>query len=184
MTLDTSSATVILIGGLIILMQSCRPRNGMRVVLAGVVIQVVSMLAFLVLWFYLLINGRKNTPAAAPQNIMNSITDGHVQTRLKWFKIGRSMLIGNQFLQLIVQGVTVATIAITLRSIYRVYQLHDGLVSSAFRNEILFHVFEGPMIIIAVLLLACVHPGWTFRTHEKLPPMTYNKAESVASSQE
>ncbi|KIW60045.1 hypothetical protein PV05_00295 [Exophiala xenobiotica] len=53
----------------------------------------------------------------------------------------------------------VATITIQIRSAFRLAELQDGFDGKLANNELLFMIFEGPMIIIAVAGLTIFHPG-------------------------
>lgn len=56
----------------------------------------------------------------------------------------------------------VATIAIFIRSTFRVAELSGGFRGKLANDEITFMILEGPMIIIAVLALTIFHPGAAF----------------------
>ena len=56
----------------------------------------------------------------------------------------------------------IATIFIFIRSIYRVVELQDGFDGTIANNEVAFMILEGPMIILASLLLTVFHPGYVF----------------------
>jgi hypothetical protein len=55
-----------------------------------------------------------------------------------------------------------ATILIFTRSVYRIAELQGGFHGSIANNETVFMIFEGPMIILATLVLTVVHPGFAF----------------------
>jgi len=61
-----------------------------------------------------------------------------------------------------------AAILIFIRSVYRVAELSGGFESAIANDEPAFMVFEGPMIILAVVVLTAFHPGFAFdrRWHE------------------
>lgn len=55
-----------------------------------------------------------------------------------------------------------ATIAIFIRSIYRVAELQGGFSSKIANSQATFMIFEGPFMILAVTLLTIFHPGRIF----------------------
>ncbi|KAJ5752226.1 RTA1-domain-containing protein [Penicillium odoratum] len=59
-------------------------------------------------------------------------------------------------------GLALATVAIFTRSVFRVAELKGGFHSSLANNQVLFMVFEGAMIVIAILCLTILHPGVCF----------------------
>lgn len=56
----------------------------------------------------------------------------------------------------------VATLCILIRSAYRVAELQGGFASLMANNEVLFMIFEGPMIITATVALTLFHPSLVF----------------------
>lgn len=75
-------------------------------------------------------------------------------------------------------GLAIATVAIIIRSSFRVAELENGFTSEIANNQGLFMALEGPMIMLAVVVLAVFHPGfafdgewaaasWSFRSNKK-----------------
>ena len=60
-------------------------------------------------------------------------------------------------------ALAIATTAIIIRSAYRVAELHAGFHSSLGNNEPLLMVLEGGVVTIACLSLTIFHPGLVFR---------------------
>lgn len=60
-------------------------------------------------------------------------------------------------------ALALATICIFIRSVYRVVELGEGWNGALIKNQTLFIVLEGVMVIIAVLVLNLFHPGLCFR---------------------
>jgi len=50
-----------------------------------------------------------------------------------------------------------------IRCIYRVIELCEGFDGKLANEEVPFDILEGPMIIIATLMLTVFHPGTVFR---------------------
>ena len=56
----------------------------------------------------------------------------------------------------------IATVLILTRSVYRVAELSKGFTSKLANSEVLFTVFEGIFIGLAVFFLTIEHPGVAF----------------------
>ena len=59
-------------------------------------------------------------------------------------------------------ALSISTLAIFIRSVYRVIELSQGWQGALMKNERLFIVLEGVMVLLAVLVLNVGHPGWCF----------------------
>ncbi|TVY24036.1 Sphingoid long-chain base transporter [Lachnellula hyalina] len=62
-------------------------------------------------------------------------------------------------------ALAVSTVAIFIRSVYRVAELSGGFGGALANNQTSFMVLEGPMVIIAVLAMTLFHPGICFNGH-------------------
>jgi hypothetical protein len=62
-----------------------------------------------------------------------------------------------------VAALSLATICIFWRSVYRVAELSEGWTGNLIRHQWLFVGFEGVMVIVACFALNIFHPGITFR---------------------
>jgi hypothetical protein len=62
-----------------------------------------------------------------------------------------------------VVALSLATICIFWRSVYRVAELSEGWTGNLIRHQWLFVGFEGVMVIVACLALNIFHPAVTFR---------------------
>lgn len=60
-------------------------------------------------------------------------------------------------------AVSAAAVLVFIRTIYRVVELSGGFTGTLANEEIPFMILEGPMIIIATLLLTIWHPGVVYR---------------------
>ncbi|KAF3049685.1 hypothetical protein E8E11_010144 [Didymella keratinophila] len=135
--------------------------QGVRVMIAGLISQVVTMAWFLALWADFVIRHRRargRTTIKLGMYEALEASDG-----FKWFQ----------------WSLFVATGLIFVRCVYRVVELWEGFGGHLANHEASFMVFEGPMIILAVGGLTWFHPGRVFedlwgpagrgeRTHGKL----------------
>lgn len=59
-------------------------------------------------------------------------------------------------------ALALSTTCIMIRSIYRVVEMAQGWDGALIKNETLFFVLEGVMVVLAVGVLNVFHPGWCF----------------------
>ncbi|EFY94485.2 RTA-like protein [Metarhizium robertsii ARSEF 23] len=57
----------------------------------------------------------------------------------------------------------IATIAIFIRCVYRLAELQEGFAGKLANDEVLFMIFEGPMITLAAIAITIFHPGFCFK---------------------
>lgn len=123
------------------------PDTGDHIMVAGLALQVFTLLLFqiLVLDFVYTTLKRMNAMGEAALDP----THRKLRESLKF--------------RLFLAALAVSTFCIFVRSIYRVAELSEGWEGALIKNERLFIGFEGAMVIVAVLLLNIFHPGWCFR---------------------
>ncbi|KAJ4012578.1 phospholipid-translocating ATPase rsb1 [Fusarium irregulare] len=115
--------------------------RGVYILVAGLAYQVLSLGVFMGLATHLWTRIRKGTENANP--------------RFKELRASR------QFRSFI-WALSIATITITIRCIYRVVELSGGFKSEAANDEPSLMVLDGPMIMAALLALTICHPGPLF----------------------
>ncbi|KAI0199583.1 parasitic phase-specific protein PSP-1 [Astrocystis sublimbata] len=126
-------------GGAISTVSSGANNIGVNLALAGLISQVVTLLAFVSLLADYLIRYFRSKPSAG------------VSKPLKTF----------------LTFLSIAIALILVRCAYRVAELSDGYSGTLFHDEALFVGLEGVLIIIAVISLFVAHPGFVFngKTH-------------------
>lgn len=72
------------------------------------------------------------------------------------------LYISFRYVYLTTLGLTVATLAIFVRSIFRVAELREGFDGPLANDEVMFMILEGAMMVIATLCLTVLHPGYCF----------------------
>ena len=72
---------------------------------------------------------------------------------------------------------SLATLCIFVRSVYRVVELGEGWGGALIKNQKLFIGLEGVMVIVAVLVLNLFHPGLCFREGYERPVAGSEKGE-------
>jgi len=115
---------------------------GVNVMIAGLAFQVASLALFMTVSLDFIIAARKASPSETNANFI----------RLR----------ASRLFRLFPYAIATATITIMIRCIFRVAELQGGFDSKLANDEVLFMIFEGPMIMIAVLCLSVLHPGTAF----------------------
>lgn len=127
--------------------QNKSPDNGDHIMVAGLAFQVFTLLVFMLLCldFTLKTLRRMRTMGDA------ALDPRHAQLR-------QSLLFRAFLLAL-----SLATLCIFIRSVYRVVELGEGWQGALIKNQNLFIGLEGVMVIVACLALNAFHPGICFR---------------------
>ncbi|ORY62990.1 RTA1 like protein-domain-containing protein [Pseudomassariella vexata] len=131
---------------------------GVRVLVAGLAIQVSSLLIFAALGFRFAIavrsrhRGLDSNPAAA-----------YNTPRFKAFLL----------------GISLATVFLTVRTLYRIVPVSEGFTSPAAENEVLFLVLDGVFVFIAAALLLASFPGRMLSQPEWPKTSSYSNRISV-----
>ncbi|KZV76214.1 RTA1-domain-containing protein [Peniophora sp. CONT] len=84
-------------------------------------------------------------------------------------------------LKIMLLGMSIMTILLFIRSIYRTAELADGWHGTIITTEWLFDIFDGSMIAIAMLTLNVIHPGF-FLVPEEIPADAAYKMDPKTSS--
>ncbi|KAI3557521.1 parasitic phase-specific protein PSP-1 [Colletotrichum abscissum] len=113
--------------------------RGVKISLAGLVLQVVSLAAFCGLFgdYMIAYNRSKTRPP-----------------------MSRRLVVFLTFLSL-------GTMFVLLRCVYRIVELHEGYFSHWFRDETLFIALESAVMVLAVFSLLVGHPGLVFNKKER-----------------
>ncbi|CAL3965615.1 hypothetical protein PZA11_002522 [Diplocarpon coronariae] len=126
---------------------------GTNLMIAGIVWQVVTLLAFASL-----------------------VLDYVLRTRFAWEAVdpsARALLTQAKF-KGFMAAITVAFITVFLRCVYRIVEMVGGWANPIMRDEPSFIVFEGVMIVLAVLAMTLFHPGYCF-------PQKGNRTKAASS---
>jgi hypothetical protein len=125
------------------------PDTGDNIMIAGLSLQVVTLLIFMILCADFALRTFKRYKSmgedAFDQNPIFVQTRGTL--RFKGF----------------VAALTLATICIFWRSVYRVAELSEGWTGNLIRHQWLFLGFEGVMVIVACLALNIFNPAFAFK---------------------
>jgi hypothetical protein len=149
--------------------------------LAGLSFQVFSLVLFSVccieyglrVYFINRISGHpyRQTLDQDRPNSPSSIRSGApLQTSLPNSKLFHAFLV----------GLGVATLAIFVRSCFRVAELSGGFRGPLANNQISFMILEGAMVIIACLALTILHPGVCFQGEWRAANFKLGKVKVVS----
>ncbi|KAL8702326.1 MAG: hypothetical protein Q9224_000028 [Gallowayella concinna] len=123
------------------------PENGNHIMVAGLAFQVFTLLVFMLL-----------CADFAVRTVMRMNRLGEAALDPTHATLRRSMKF-----RVFLVALTLSTICIFVRSVFRVVELGEGWDGALIKNQTLFIVLEGVMVIIAVLVLNLFHPGLCFR---------------------
>ncbi|TVY44651.1 Sphingoid long-chain base transporter [Lachnellula subtilissima] len=125
------------------------PDTGDNIMVAGLAFQVLTLLIFMVLCVDFAIRTRRRYKSmgedAFDQNPL------YVSLRGSWRFKG------------FIAALTLATICIFWRSVYRVAELGEGWTGNLIRHQWLFVGFEGVMVIVACFALNIFNPAFSFK---------------------
>ena len=127
--------------------QDKSPGTGDHIMVAGLAFQVVTLLMFQLLCLDFLIKTVRR---------MRTMGDAALDPK-------HAALRGSAKFRAFLVALALATFCIFIRSIYRVAELSEGWTGALIRNQHLFVGFEGAMVVVAVLILNALHPGYCFR---------------------
>lgn len=134
---------------------------GNGVTIAGLVFQVVTMLAFGALVIEYVVRLQRN-----PGAINAETTDLRHSTRFRGFLV----------------ALAVAYTGILIRCVYRVAEMSGGWGSEIMRDEVAFNILDPIMCIIATCALNAFHPGLCFEGRVANPVQEEEKATVDQSS--
>ncbi|KAF2717580.1 RTA1-domain-containing protein [Polychaeton citri CBS 116435] len=135
---------------------------GVDVMIAGLVLQAVSIAAFLLVCIDFFWRCR------------NDLDMEYLKSQTR----NRTMF------KLFLGGLVLATLSIEARSIYRVIELWQGFSGKLWNDEIDFMVLDGAMCSFACLLLSILHPGPAFLEQWKAANWTFKSKKQNAEGME
>lgn len=75
-------------------------------------------------------------------------------------------------------ALTLSTVCITIRSVYRVIEMAQGWDGELVKDETLFFILEGVMVTVGVLVFNLLHPGWCFQESYRSSPKGVEEQEN------
>ncbi|KFX95818.1 hypothetical protein O988_05614 [Pseudogymnoascus sp. VKM F-3808] len=114
---------------------------GTHIMVAGLAIQVASLTAFTIIGAEFALRVYKNR---------NHLNPAHAD------------IYTSQKFKLFLGGLTLATVCIFTRSVFRAAELSGGFSGHLANNEVSFMILDGAMIMIACSAFTLLHPGYCF----------------------
>ncbi|KAH7321839.1 RTA1 like protein-domain-containing protein [Rhexocercosporidium sp. MPI-PUGE-AT-0058] len=139
---------------------------GTNLMIAGIVWQVATLIAFAIL-----------------------VTDYVIRTHFAWEAVNpeaKALLAQKKFKGFIC-AVIIAFLTVFFRCVYRIAEMVGGWANPIMRDEISFIIMEGVMIVVAVIALTICHPGYCFpqkRTMTKTASLEAGSDSEVMRQQE
>ncbi|KAJ8489801.1 hypothetical protein ONZ51_g2712 [Trametes cubensis] len=125
---------------------------GSRVILVGLIVQIFSMTVFCYMMAEYAFRRFTDRPFRKPDMASYAETAVPMSART----MDRSM-------KLLITGICVSTALIYIRSIYRIIEFSDGYNGKIAHTQVLFNVFDGMMVTLAMYTLNAMHPGMLLR---------------------
>lgn len=142
--------------------QDKSPQMGDHIMVAGLAFQVFTLLLFILLCTDFAVRTLRRMRAMGASQALDPT---HVKLRAS--KLFRAFL----------AALTLATLCIFVRSVYRVVELGEGWEGALIKNQKLFIGLEGVMVVVAVLVMNLFHPGLCFREGYERPVAGSEKGE-------
>ncbi|CAE6477532.1 unnamed protein product [Rhizoctonia solani] len=142
--------------------------QGGRIMLAGIVIQLVAVILYTILGIEFVARFSIDRPA-------RSAVLGERRKHSGWVGVPHGLI-------WMLVGLAIATVFIIIRSIYRTIELTDGWNGTIISTEKWFNWFDGAPIVIAMFAFNVFHPGYFLRNLEsenRLPVSQTSSSERV-----
>lgn len=143
---DTLSALLQMTGGMLASRRNANPDLGSRIMLIGFSIQLATLLAFSICAIEFSYRYSRDVPV----NSSKDFHRGHFSKGIKFTNL----------------ALAVAMLCLTIRLVYRLVALAGGWNSKAMHQEMLFNIFDGAMVIQAMVMFIMVHPGKNLRSED------------------
>lgn len=138
---------------------------GVNVMIAGLAFQVISLVIFSAICLDFAWRLRKSRPAGTTIEKPNQSSSAEEPSNAL---LNLNSIRRTKMFQGFCWALGIATTLVFVRSSYRLAELKDGFGSSLFNDQTLFMIFEGPMIILACVMLTVFHPNLSMRGFWKL----------------
>ncbi|KAI0801215.1 RTA1 like protein [Fomes fomentarius] len=117
-----------------------KARLGSNIILGGLVVQIVSMSFFVLFMAEYAWRRAKDRPF---HKTVHDTSEGAMDRHMK----------------MLIAGICISTVLIYIRSVYRIIEFADGFNGTVAHNQVLFNVFDGMMVTLAMYTLNFMHPG-------------------------
>ncbi|EGV64644.1 phospholipid-translocating ATPase rsb1 [Yamadazyma tenuis] len=177
---DVTSLVIQAIGGGIASAESSENKDtslGTNIMIAGIVFQVFSMSVFLILWFDFLLRiffKPEGSPTRTPLSFFRLLFNTRVANQLKITHMDGSYnpkfadLRARPLVNFYPLAITIGTLAIYVRCIYRVVELAQGWSGYLISHEVYLMVLDAAMVAICGLVFTGFHPYFVFGKTNRL----------------
>ncbi|RPD62895.1 RTA1-domain-containing protein [Lentinus tigrinus ALCF2SS1-6] len=145
---------------------------GSNIMLAGIVVQLVSLSVFTILMTEYLVRYVREAPVKPLVMLNNSsemtVTDVYTEKR----PMASPM-------KLLVLGTCLETLFLYVRAIYRTIELADGFDGRIIQTEVYFNVLDGAMVVLAMYTLNVLHPACLLHQYDSQRPHSVNEMKSL-----
>ncbi|KAI9063109.1 RTA1-domain-containing protein [Trametes sanguinea] len=125
-----------------------KARLGSDIILGGLIIQIISMSIFCFFMADYAYRRAKDRPFRAPEP--SSYAEAGIPA-------GRHVM--DRKMMMLVAGILISTVLVYIRSIYRIIEFANGYNGSIAHTQILFDLFDGMLVTLAMFTLNVMHPG-------------------------
>jgi hypothetical protein len=152
-------------GGLAASAKSLKGQNlGSHIILAGLLFQTCIIIVYASCAAEYFIRYNKGTPLSKNRRNETANPNGLKHGTLTWN------------IQLMSYALTFNTACLVIRAIYRIVEFADGWNGKIIHTQVLFNVFDGAMITLAIYTLNFFHPGRLLSSEEEETEMTHVNA--------
>ncbi|KAH8789449.1 RTA1 like protein-domain-containing protein [Flagelloscypha sp. PMI_526] len=127
-------------GGALLLAKSIVSDLYVRIILAGIAFQFAVMIIASLFAIHFVVNWR----------LHHQITDTLT------FHLSSSRL------TILICGISFNSLCLIIRAIYRLIELNDGWQGNIVRTQLWFNIFDGTMVLLAIVTLNAASPAWFF----------------------
>ncbi|TFK93473.1 RTA1-domain-containing protein [Polyporus arcularius HHB13444] len=145
---------------------------GSKIMLAGIILQLVSLSVFAILVAEYLVRYIREAPVRPLLLRGNSseMTVSDIYTEKRPMESSMKLLI---------LGISMETLFLFIRAIYRTIELADGFNGRIIQTEIYFNVLDGVMVVLAMYTLSVLHPARLFHQFDLRQSHSNNSMKSM-----
>jgi len=139
-------------------------QNGAHIMVGGIILQMAAITGYVLVSIEYFWRVYSERPFRIPTNAIGDGTEAAVEkgdqskiTPSPSSLSGRDRL--TRPVKLMLLGLTIATVLVYVRSVYRTIELLDGWGGPIITNQTLFNCLDGIPIVLAMATLAVFHPG-------------------------
>lgn len=172
-------------------------KMGNNLMIAGIVVQIVGMTLFLI--FFLIFLGKiyfKNRGSSSPYNKPSFMNFMRLLFNVPAIRVYRmeylDQFYNSQFQSLRMGklfnyfplAMTLAVIAVYIRSVYRVVELVQGYGGYLFTHEVYLFVLDASLITVSGIIFVPFHPVWVLGKEVMIKASTIRKGQDVDASRD